>query len=115
MMPLTYLASPYTHENRQVILMRTRAAEKAAAKLMQAGHVVFSPIAHSHAIAEHLGNHVDGAFWKVQDEPYLRMCDRMVVLTLPGWEQSKGVSYELAVARERGIPIEFMEPEDAAN
>lgn len=113
MSPLTYLASPYTHDNRQVILERTRQAEIAAAKLMMKGHVVFSPIAHSHAIAEHIGNHVDGSFWQKQDEPYLRFCDRMVVLTLPGWEQSKGVTYEIAVARERGIPIEFMEPDHA--
>lgn len=35
-----------------------------------------------------------------------------VVLMLPGWEQSRGVEAEIAAARENGVPIEFLNPDE---
>ena len=50
---MIYLASPYTHHDPEVRLERYRAVCRAAAGLIRQGRVVFSPIAHSHAITEH--------------------------------------------------------------
>ena len=50
---MIYLASPYTHCDHAVRLERYRAVCRAAAGLIRRGRVVFSPIAHSHAITEH--------------------------------------------------------------
>ena len=111
-MSLTYLASPYTHADPQVREERYRAACKKAAELMLVGKVIFCPIAHSHPIAEQMpdGKANDGAFWKHQDEPYLAICDELIVYMLPGWEQSSGVKHEIEVAKQRGIPIHYERP-----
>ena len=107
---LTYLASPYSHADPAVRQQRFEAACAAAARLMQAGETVFSPIAHSHPVEQYFNAIEDGEFWMRQDIPILRHCARVKVLRLPGWEQSKGVARELAVARELYIPVEMIDP-----
>lgn len=111
-MTFAYLASPYTHEDPEVREQRSRDVCLIAAILMQRGEVVFSPIAHSHAIAEALPGDwaVDHDFWKRQDAPYLATCSKLYVAMLPGWDVSRGVAHELAEARARGIPIEYLDP-----
>lgn len=116
-MELAYLASPYTpvgvaDPRMRALIMEDRfhAVCNAAAKLMHKGKVVFSPIAHSHSIERHFPAVEGGEFWKRQDEPYLLMCTELVVLMLPGWEQSTGLRHEIEAAQFRGIPITYMEP-----
>ena len=109
---LSYLASPYTHSDPTVREARYHAACKKAAELMLEGKVIFCPIAHSHPISEHMpdGCAVDATLWKKQDEPYVAMCDEMIVLCLDGWETSRGVLHEINEAQNRGIPIIWVEP-----
>jgi hypothetical protein len=117
-MELVYLASPYSpigvsDQGMASIIRedRFRAACRAAAYLMRQGKVVFAPIAHSHYIDAFFSAPESGEFWKRQDEPYLTLlCTEMVVLMLPGWEQSSGVRHEIEVAQFRGIPITYLEP-----
>lgn len=104
---MLYLASPYTSEDQDEQRMRYHQACRAAAKLMEQGHVVFSPIAHSHGIARFIENH-DHNFWMEQDLPFLEHADRLIVLTLPGWEKSRGIKQEIALAKAKDIPIEYM-------
>jgi hypothetical protein len=108
---ITYLASPYTSDHQPTCHERYHLACKAAAHLMQQGHVVFSPIAHSHGIARFVAGHTHG-FWMLQDLPFLDFADRMVVLTLPGWEESRGIKQEIEYARDKGIPVEFKSMEE---
>jgi hypothetical protein len=114
-----YLASPFTpvgehsaEDGARLRRERYVAVCRAAAALMRRGEVVFSPIAHSFGIDEHFNAPESGEFWKRQDEPYLMACDRMIVLCLPDWGLSAGVAHEIAVAAQRGIPIEYMGMED---
>lgn len=117
MSELVYLASPYTPLGNHTSEERARLCEerfeqvcRAAAKLMEAGYVVFCPIAHSHPIDKLFGKPGSGAFWQRQDAPYLDFCGSMVVLTLPGWRESKGVAHEIMIAQTRGLPVLYMEP-----
>lgn len=114
-MSFVYLASPYTPVAGESIQQRVDAACRAAAKLMEMGHAVFSPIAHSHYVADYLpdGLRLDHAFWMGQDIPVLREAKKMYILMLPGWEQSRGIAREIEVANARGIPIEHL-PESFA-
>lgn len=110
---ITYLASPYSHPDESVRIERFHAANKAAALLMQdRKHAVFSPISHSHPVAEHLPNELlmSWPFWMDQDFPILEYADELVVLTLPGWKESRGVQAEIAHAQIHGIPVRYMEP-----
>lgn len=110
-MTFCYLASPYTHPDKQVRQERYLAACRKAAELMLQGEVMFCPIAHSHPIAECMpdGKAVDGDFWKKQDAPYIELCDKLIVYMLPGWEASSGIRHEIEVAQERGIPVVYVE------
>ncbi len=110
-MSFVYLASPYTPHNGESMQMRTNAACKAAAELMQQGHSVFSPIAHSHYIAEYLPEQVrtEHAFWMNIDLAILRHAGKVIVLCLPGWEASKGIACEIAAATASHIPVEYMD------
>lgn len=110
-MSLTYLASPYTHQDAEVRLARYHAACKKAAELMLAGRVIFCPIAHSHPIAMQMpaGCDVDPDLWKKQDEPYVSMCSEVIVLRLRGWEKSGGVRHEIEEATRRGIPVTYID------
>lgn len=106
-MSIIYLASPYSDPNPNVRRRRFQLACEHAAFLMRDHNLhVFSPIAHSHPIAE-FGLPSDWGFWQEYDKKFIAMCERMFVLKLHGWEQSKGVDAEISIALHLGIPVEF--------
>ena len=107
---MVYLASPYSHPDANVRKRRFRAACQAAAHLMREGHLVFSPVAHTHPIAE-FGLPTEWAFWERQDRSLLERCDEVIVLTLDGWDESVGVLSEIQIARELGNPVRYLAPE----
>jgi hypothetical protein len=102
-----YLASPYSHPDKAVMQKRFEDVCAAASGLMSRGALVFSPIAHTHPIA------VSGClprgwdFWKLYDEVMIGHAEKVVVLTLEGWRESKGVAAEIEIAKQLGIPVEY--------
>ena len=106
---VVYLASPDSHPDAAVREARFQAACHAAAELMRAGHLVFSPVAHSHSIAA-WGLPTDWCFWERCDRELLSRCDAVIVLTLDGWEQSRGVQAEIEIARALGKPVQSLAP-----
>lgn len=100
-----YLAAPYSDDPLRGYVE----SSKAAARLMDAGNVVFSPLSHSHPISHHGKlDPMDHAFWLHQDLSWLRECDVLMVLQLPGWEISKGVRREIDYAGTLQIPVVFL-------
>lgn len=112
--PLLYLASPYTSPDPLLTLSRYSAAVAATALLMQRGYHVFSPIVHNHPVA--LSGELPGTwdFWRVRDEAWLSLASHMLVLLLPGWRESTGVTAEILFARQNNISILYSTPEDLA-
>ena len=106
---MIYLASPYSHPDPEIRTYRFHAACSAAARLMRRGHVVFSPIAHGHPLAQH-GVPTDWAYWKRQLSVYLGRCDELVVLTIDGWRESIGVSAEILIAQTLSLPVRYLAP-----
>ena len=107
---LIYLASPYTDDNASVMAERFEGICKAAATIMKAGHHVFSPIAHSHPIAQY-GLPKDYAYWKAYCEKTLPLCTEVWVIQLDGHEFSVGVAAEVRLAYALGIPVKRVAPE----
>jgi hypothetical protein len=108
---LIYLAGPYSHQYPDVRQARYVAHCTAAANLMRGGARVFSPIAHGHAICDAGGlDEFSHEFWMRQCLPMLSMAERLVVLQLPGWLDSKGTAAEVDAAISQNIDVEFMEP-----
>jgi hypothetical protein len=112
MSELLYLASVYSQGNasNNKKTRRYKAVCKKAAELMQQGHCVFAPIAHSHPIEVHGMDVVEGHdFWLKQDFAVLERCDKLVVYKMPGWTKSIGIGREIEFAKEHNIPIEYLE------
>lgn len=106
---MIYLASPYSHPDPAVRAQRFRDACRAAVALIEAGHEVFSPIAHSHALVGH-GLPIDWSYWERHDRHHLMFCDEVVVLLLDGWEASLGVGEEVRIATEMNKPVRYLAP-----
>lgn len=99
-----YLASPYSHPDPAIREQRYEQACEAAAALMRQGWTVFSPIAHSHNLVKY-GLPSDWSFWKRMDSEFIQHCKMLVILALPGWDESEGVQCETKLAQELNIPI----------
>jgi nucleoside 2-deoxyribosyltransferase len=109
---MIYLASPYSHPDSDVREQRFEAVCRAAAFLICSGKTVYSPIAHTHPICKY-GLPGDWQFWQHHDRQYIELCDEMVVLTLDGWKQSKGIQAEIGIARGLGKPVTFIHVDNA--
>lgn len=105
---IIYLAIPYTWNPTKSFEI----ANKIAADLMNEGHIVFSPISHSHPIADYLSPElrINQEFWMKQDLPLLQKCDEVFVVHIGSEgqtliDESKGVQKELQRAKNLGLSI----------
>jgi hypothetical protein len=112
--PLIYLATPYSHPDPAVRQQRYDQAKCITVELLEDGHLVISPIVHSHYLTIDIGEHL--AFtevygfnnWSELDLRILSMCDKLVVVKMDGWNESKGIIAEVEEAKRLGIPVEFI-------
>ena len=113
-MSFAYLAAPYTHENPAVRDLRYRMINAFAARLMAKGWSIFSPISQSHEMANYLDGRLqhDHEFWMQMDLPLLERAEVVIVLTLEGWTQSRGVTREIGHANHHGIPVIYLAFDD---
>ena len=96
---MIYLASPYTHSDSKV-------EEKRFTKCIEAVHYiqfemqlnVFSPILHCHPVHAHTDCGGKLEVWKRFNIEMIRLCTEFYVLCLSGWEDSRGVLYEIGAA-----------------
>ncbi len=108
---MIYLASPYSDASAPVREARYHAACRQAAEMLRCGIPVFSPVAYTHGIASH-GLPLGWDFWERMDRIFLEMCSEVWVLTLDGWQESRGVQAEIALAQALGKPVLYVEPDD---
>lgn len=107
---MIYLASPYSDPDPAVMESRFDAACRKAGELMNAGHVVYSPIVHCHPIAVRVGLPRDWTFWERFDREMLSRATSFQILCLPGWGTSKGVKAEQAIAVDLGLTVTRVQP-----
>ncbi len=102
---LCYLATPYS-KYEQGIHMAFVEASIFAARLLQKGVNVYSPIAHTHPLAIY-GNidPLDHSIWLNFDNTMLHLSEALIVVEMKGWEDSKGINYEVAYFRARNKPV----------
>lgn len=106
---MIYLATPYSHPDKRVMEQRFSRACVLAAQLMLEGHIVFSPIAHTHPIAV-AGELPRGwEYWEKFDREFIAAASKLVVAKMDGWQESKGVAAEIALAHELGKPVEWID------
>lgn len=108
----TYVGTPYTRFPGG----RDEAARLAAfyaALLMKRGLKVFSPIAHSHAVAR-VGelDETDHDLWVVADEPFVFAASDLIVVMMEGWSESRGLQHEIKAFSNAGKPVRYIHPAD---
>lgn len=109
---LVYLATPYSkypegHAAANVMACRI------AARMMDKGVAVYSPIAHGYGIALHAREDgidlSDGAdSWTSVNHAVLTSCDALVVADVEGWQDSAGIRREVDMA-DWAMPIYLMD------
>jgi hypothetical protein len=100
-----YLAIPYTGSENESF----RVINLVAGMLINQGHIVLSPVSHTHPIAVECDLPKDWKFWKRQDESFIGWCDELHIVKLNGYEKSKGVNAEIKIAKRIGKPIKYIE------
>lgn len=103
---MIYIACPYSHPDPAVRRARFDAVTRLGAKLSREGKVVFSPLTHSHPMAEY-GLPAGWDYWERADREFLAACSDMIVYCLPGWTDSVGVKAEIDYMLDAGRPIAF--------
>jgi hypothetical protein len=104
-----YIASPYSHPDPAVRRLRFEQACRYAGRLLVQGITAFSPIAHSHPIAELCDLPKGFEFWRKFDHSFLSSCDAMHVLQLDGWQDSAGILAEIEIAESLGIVVSMID------
>lgn len=107
-----YLGSPYTDYpmGREAAFYDVTAL---AAKLADKGIRTFAPITMSHSIAK-IGrlDAVDAEFWEWFDRPFVELCPSLIVACLPSWQESKGLSHEIATFLGNSRPVVYIDPQE---
>lgn len=106
---MIYLASPYSGNRSQMHLRYVKAVEYCAKIISTSGSYIFSPIVHWHPAAQNFNLPTDAKFWEDYNHHILSKCEKMIVLKLPGWQESLGVQAEIKFATEHSIPIFYDE------
>ena len=105
-----YLATPYAKYYQGVEAAYNLACDNAAL-FIEARIPVFSPIAHSHGIANAVSIWAKGHnIWLPMDQPFIDAAKGLVMLKAVGWGVSVGMGYELEQFKKAGKPIVWMEP-----
>jgi hypothetical protein len=107
-----YLGSPYSHDDQWVRQHRYEVVLRANAQLLRDGHMIYCPIAATHDLAlKHDFSYLQDT-WISLNEAMLRPALEMWVCMMDGWEESKGLKWEINRAKELRKPIRYLEFKD---
>lgn len=100
-----YVAIPYSGNEEK----NFKIANEVTAKLMDDGHIPFSPISHSHPIAIQCQVPGTWEYWEEFDRSFIEWADELLVVVTNQEEvdNSKGVQAEMNIAKELNKPINF--------
>lgn len=93
---MIYLASPYSGTPEQM-QHRYNITLAYTAEAIRQGNKIFSPIVYGHHMADIVGT--SAAAWKEINDVMIARATDLWVLTIDGWQDSKGVKQEIALYR----------------
>lgn len=104
-----YLATPYSKYPAGLEFAFSHACN-VAGRLLAEGVHVYSPIAHTHPVAQYggLDPFCHDTFLPL-DKKIMEHAHGCLVIKMPGWESSKGILWEVEYFEKAGRPIELLE------
>ena len=106
---IVYLGVPYSDSDERVMEERFEAVTDKTGELMNAGHIVYSPITACHPVAKKCALPRTWDYWEQLDRTFIAWADEVWILKLDGWEKSTGVNAEIGIAKELGKPVKYIE------
>lgn len=107
---MIFLASPFSHSNKDIEYERYEAALGCAAALIDKFKLpIFSPIVHCYPMSRDYDMPKDAKFWRKYNTAFLRKADALYVLTIDGWQESKGVKREVQLATTLCLPTHYVD------
>ena len=107
---MIYLASPYAHEEKQIMEHRFNRVVDACAELILHHIPVFSPIAHNHPIAKAHKMPRTWNFWRKYDLQMLDVADALWIYKIYGWNTSVGLREEVFTAWTNHKIVKWLDP-----
>lgn len=107
--PFWYIGTPYSKHPKGIHIAFEDAC-RASAALVEKGYLVYCPIAHSHPIAIH-GN-IDPYshdIWLPVDTPFMQMAGGLLIIQMPSWKDSYGLSEEIKNFEKSNKPIKYLQ------
>ena len=106
-----YIACPYGHLDPFIKLIRTQLSEAYQATLLNQGYNAISPIS-GHYMCQ--VNDVDDSSirWLEINRQIVEICDEIHILMLKGWDKSTGIQNTIDQAKELGMKVKMIDPED---
>lgn len=101
--PPTYVANPYLHSNPRVMEARLEAVLAYLKETTKLGIPAYAPVVYTSTVQKNDVRPPQG--WYHYDLSFLKVCQSMTLLMMPGYEESFGVKLETGVANALGIPI----------
>lgn len=105
---MIYLASAYTNFDRKVMHENYERTVAAVARLLHAGHFIYSPIVHCHPAAIAYALPHEFHFWIDYNHDFIDASEAVWVLCDIDWSNSKGVAEEIAYCDKIKKPIRFV-------
>lgn len=121
LIPVVYVASPYSPQSRLGKLpivrdiikhIRFLQVSKIMGKLRDKfNFAMIGPITQSHITGKYRNDN-DGGFqkWESDDLSYINKCDILLVVMMSGWDTSVGVRAEIKFARRHKKTILYLDP-----
>lgn len=105
-----FLACPYGHADTSVVEQRFEISNIVAAQIVRNRAAVFSQVSMSHPINQHLANFDKagiGSLWAPVDAVFMETMEELIVVDVPGWQESAGVAREIEFfkARNRRVSL----------
>lgn len=110
MSEIEYLALPYSDDDEEIMCFRAAVSDYIFAELSNEGRVIYAPISSCHNVAREHDLPTDFNFWNKMCRAFVSASYKVIVIMLPGWEESTGLTAELKLARELGLEIEWLDP-----
>jgi hypothetical protein len=108
---IEYLGLPYSSADPFIEDWRAEISNMVAVDLTKQGRIIFAPISAWHHLARKYKLPGTFEYWLRLDEEFIKVSKKLLIITLPGWRESTGVTEEIKLAHKYYVPVKYIDPE----